>query len=272
MLKARKLSTEEKQTRGDNNHYQSTTKGSIKRKLSSLFLSGHHKNSSFDVDEELSAVPRTNLVGSSTSKKISLKIKSLSRFLVFSLYQKKPRDVSSLISESSTFSEPSVNSSIPQSRKPGYSKQTVSRRKFKTNKASQVRYSAPATKASEPPLIQQTHHTYNVSLRKLNKIERRPLVQVLLIHQTMSKTRVNLQLKGLHSPNNIRSNKNNIFRKLGHASTITGPPSTPRSLSPKNRCQSLSAIANHDDNVPLGLLQKELLQYNHLTTKMVTVG
>ncbi|ORY05883.1 hypothetical protein K493DRAFT_344807 [Basidiobolus meristosporus CBS 931.73] len=263
MLTGRRPATQETQLLGEHNH-PSPTKTSIKRKLSSLFLAGQYKKAGLNPPAPPCVKPDAPCteVPPNRSNKISHKIKAFSRFLVLSFHSKKPRDISGQLAESSAFAESTGLCSVLQGKKTVHQKQGSGRRKFRLSRTSHIRHSVAVAVAElpEPPLIQQTHHTYNVSLRKLHKLERRPLVQVLLIHQTMSRTRGSLQRRGFHTSNSTRNEKSSIARKFGYSSPMIRPR-VPRSLNIQKSHQDLSTKGgNPDDNVPLGLLQKEMLQ------------
>ncbi|KAK9704308.1 hypothetical protein K7432_010263 [Basidiobolus ranarum] len=196
-----------------------TIKPSIKRKLSSMFTNIITMDTS-----STSAVDSTppELSEAKISNKISQRLRSFTRFFVKSFQSKRVKS-------------PSMSTNDNATQSTSFSTHTTIR-KYTLKRTTQTHIHSSISVTSP----KQIQYTYNISMRKLRKLKRRPLVQVLLIHQTMSKTKIDLQ----RDASNFSRSKSSTLPLL-----------VASSKTPQHNCKQ-------DDNVPLGLLHQDIRQHN----------
>ncbi|ORX88452.1 hypothetical protein K493DRAFT_319458 [Basidiobolus meristosporus CBS 931.73] len=107
-------------------------------------------------------------------------------------------------------------------------------------------------------------HAYKVSLQKLQQSARRPLVQVLLIHQTITKATIRLKSEGIHPAQLAREQRLAAAKSVNRNGPISRRRSYPmvqRLSTPPPPYSSVEGkVVDKDDNVPLGVLQRGFLK------------
>ncbi|KAK9761007.1 hypothetical protein K7432_014437 [Basidiobolus ranarum] len=117
----------------------------------------------------------------------------------------------------------------------------------------------------KPPVARIQHDTptlqqaYNISLRKLQQSSQRPLIQILLVHQTITKATLKLS-EGMHSVKLMHEHPDarGSNRKITFVRRRSGP-SIQRFSSPPPYSTVENQVNDRDDDVPLGLLQREFV-------------
>ncbi|KAK9707941.1 hypothetical protein K7432_009915 [Basidiobolus ranarum] len=106
-------------------------------------------------------------------------------------------------------------------------------------------------------------YTYRISIQKLQQSSRRPLVQVLLIHQTITKATLKLRSEGIHPAQLMREQKLAVVKNPNRTGPVVRRRSFPilqRQPPPPPYSSVDGKKKDQDDDVPLGLLRREFLK------------
>ncbi|ORX99574.1 hypothetical protein K493DRAFT_313162 [Basidiobolus meristosporus CBS 931.73] len=114
----------------------------------------------------------------------------------------------------------------------------------------------PVPTDESEPVVPASQLAYKISVQKMQELSRRPLIQVLLIHQTMSEVTSKLKKEGIRPTQILNEQRFSHSRGLNTPISRRRPHNTRRRSPPP----PYTPTDDSEDDVPLGLLQREFMK------------